>query len=497
MANEKESNKTTPKIQTVRKSIALKLIRHAESGNNEVYSTAHQLFHWGTPDFDEKGWLKYVNDHRSADPGLSCRGSSQAEALSDYLAPNLAAEASSPVYFVISPMRRTIDTILPTIRALGNDKANLTKHSPNACEAVINGYYHEVEGCHLRDKPEPGMNQHEISSLLAPLELSGDESFVGFPKDPSQGWYANGTGAERRVDAEERASKFYLWLCEFLDSHLVEDAEDVYDAGVRTNTGRRRTVVMIGHGEFMGYVLKRIVAGFGYSVEHEGVPHRSTFVHFNTGITELEYFGVGRFLVMRSNQTPHLDLLDNSAAMKTGGGLKDGWSYIVPEDHHVLQRGIVTEHFADELDDHVYDQVEALKSLYLSNARRKLLMKESSDLTENVETEASNGGSSDEVSFVARRGLQVVGCATYEKNTGRLMDVVVRPSARRSKVGGSLVESVKTFVQKNCDGKRIVVDPLDAASRSFFENLGFRSNSADGGGETGLLEYLSSMDQGK
>ena len=439
--------------------------------------------------------MKYVNDHRSADPGLSCRGSSQAEALSEYLAPRLAAEASSPVHFVISPMRRTIDTILPTIRALSNDEANLTKHSLKSCEAVVNGYYHEVEGCHLKDKPEPGMNQYEISTLLDPLELSGKESFVGFPEDPSQGWYAHGSGAEKRVDAEERASKFYLWLCEFLDSHLAEDAEDIYDAGVKTNVGHRRTVVMIGHGEFMGYVLKRIVAGFGYSVEHEGVPHRSTFVHFNTGITELEYFGAGRFLVMQGNQTPHLDLLDHSAAMKTGGGLRDGWSYIVPEDHHVLQRGVVTEHFADELDDHVYDQVEALKSLYLSNTRQKRLIKGNSDLIGNVETEASNNGSSDEVSFVARRGLQVVGCATYLKSTGRLMDVVVRPSARRSKVGESLVSSVKTFVQRDCDGKSIVVNPSDAASRSFFENLGFQSNSADDGEKKGVMRYSIFADQ--
>ena len=47
----------------------------------------------------------------------------------------------------------------------------------------------------------------------------------------------------------------------------------------------------VGHGDFMSLVLKRIVAGFGHSVEKEKVPHRSAFVHNNTGITELEYFG--------------------------------------------------------------------------------------------------------------------------------------------------------------------------------------------------------------
>ena len=30
------------------------------------------------------------------------------------------------------------------------------------------------------------------------------------------------------------------------------------------------------------------------SIENDGIPHRSAFVHFNTGITELEYFGRGK-----------------------------------------------------------------------------------------------------------------------------------------------------------------------------------------------------------
>jgi hypothetical protein len=90
---------------------------------------------------------------------------------------------------------------------------------------------------------------------------------------------------------------------EFLDEQLYraeeENAHDVFDAGVTLpeeeneadhdrfsiRTRRRRTTICVGHGDFMSLVLKRIVAGFGHAVEEEGVPHRSAFVHYNTGIT--------------------------------------------------------------------------------------------------------------------------------------------------------------------------------------------------------------------
>jgi hypothetical protein len=55
----------------VRRSIALKLIRHAESMNNEMYRKANHLFKGGTPDFDRDGWQDYINQNRSSDPGIS------------------------------------------------------------------------------------------------------------------------------------------------------------------------------------------------------------------------------------------------------------------------------------------------------------------------------------------------------------------------------------------------------------------------------------------
>ena len=470
------------KIQTIRKSIRLKLIRHAESGNNEVYSDAHRLFHWGSPNFDEVGWLKYVNEHRSADPGLSTLGAKQAEALGEYLSKELENEASTPIFFVVSPMRRAVDTIMPTIRSLNELKIVDDEHRSNKCEVFVHAHYHEVEGCHLKSKPAPGMNQIELSSLFerGSSQASENVSFVGFSDVQEEGWYSHGEGAETRIEAEERASKFYLWLCEYLDSQLKVDSDDVFDASVRhinpdgtVKHKKRRTVVMLGHGEFMGYVLKRIIAGFGYSIEHEGVPHRSAMVHFNTGITELEYFGAGRFLLMYSNQTSHLD----SPNMRTGGGLKDGWSYIVPEDTHVLRPGVVTEHFADEADDHIWDQAETIKSLYLSNRKMQSFSRRSSSNVGN-ENNSSNGSidvddKGNKLLFVSRRGQEVLGCATFVKDTGRLQDVVVRPSARRSSVGTDLVNSVKDYITKTECTDQIIVHISGDDSRQFFGKQGF------------------------
>ena len=53
----------------VRRSISIRLIRHGESQNNQVYRDARRIYKGGTPDFDLQGWLKYVDERRSADPG--------------------------------------------------------------------------------------------------------------------------------------------------------------------------------------------------------------------------------------------------------------------------------------------------------------------------------------------------------------------------------------------------------------------------------------------
>ena len=126
------------------------------------------------------------------------------------------------------------------------------------------------------------MNQHEIREFLGPSVHDDQHTidFEGFSNDPSHGWYEHGTAPETRSQSESRAAKFYFWLCEHLDKQLESDDHDVFDAGVTLPSEKnekefdkmsprkrkRRTAILIGHGDFMSLLLKRIVAGFGHSV---------------------------------------------------------------------------------------------------------------------------------------------------------------------------------------------------------------------------------------
>ena len=385
-------------------------------------------------------------------------------------------QASRPVRFVISPMRRTIETILPTLEALNKHK----KSKEDACNVMINGFYHESEGCHTREKVEPGMNAMQIKeNLLHPVGVE-NASFVGFQNGEENGWYSHGTGPETRPESEERAAKFYLWMMEYLDQQLIEveeqEVHDIFDAGVTLpgeeheqchdrlgpRTRRRRTAIFVGHGDFMSLVLKRIVAGFGHAVETESVPHRSAFVHYNTGVTELEYFGNGRFLIMGQNQVSHLSDADGMCYI-TGGSLKDGWSYLMPTDGCLDSETVMA--FSDEILPHVKEQTEALRSLYLS--KKELPSTSVDDKTNDDESKTGN-----ELTVVVKRGLQVVGCASLNERTGSLSDIVVRPSARRSQVGQSLIEAVKEHArQSNID--TIVTQPDTLEGKQLLEEMGF------------------------
>lgn len=511
----------------VKRSIAIRLIRHAESRNNQVYYDARRIFKGGTPDFDVVGWNEYVNKLRSADPGLSDLGTLQANKLSkDHLAPHLLNQASHPVTFIISPMKRTIETIIPTLLQL--------EENQKSCRIIVHGFYFESEGCHLCNIPQQGMNTCEISQLLAACGVTSVPTFVGFNEDdPTRGWYWYGMGREEREESEARAAKFYLWLCEFLDAQLVgdntsSDDDDIFDAGVAhpednhvhdhdkfsLRLRKRRTAILVGHGDFMSLLLKRIMGGFGHAVEAKGVTHRSAFVHTNTGITELEYFGNGRYLFLCTNHTPHLD---DDITLKTGGSLKDGWSFLVPDDSHFLEDEVRVA-FADELDDHVREQTQALKDLYLKKSqsnihhsniveqqvvkrksalRSMILSRRDSSFLDSSAITTSNGRisrsmltfeklddgalldnegeSQEEITFVVKRGHKVVGCASLNVDTLTLADIVVRESSRRRGVGTALIEAVKDNLKQagvhhdDC----LFATPVSDESKAFFEKLGF------------------------
>lgn len=132
----------------VRPSLSIRMIRHAESQNNQVYRDARFLFRGGTPEFDQEGWNQYVDKHRKADPGLSDTGKQQAQHLADFLVPHLQNQASHPVRVICSPMRRTLETIQPTLERLHH---NSNEGESSVCQVICNAFYHESEGCHIRD----------------------------------------------------------------------------------------------------------------------------------------------------------------------------------------------------------------------------------------------------------------------------------------------------------------------------------------------------------
>lgn len=485
MADGKElepaQKKTDVSEGEVKRSISLYMIRHAESGNNQVYRNARRIYRGGTPEFDEQGWISYVENHRQADPDLSDTGNDQAIHLSRYLVPHLTNQSSRPVRIITSPMKRALQTIRPTLEVL---KGSPESRHPN-CEVKVKvvGFYHESEGCHDKDKAEEGMNPAEITELMKDTvqDTARDIDFIGFPK-ADRGWYFGGKGSETRASSEARAAKFLLWLQEYLDSQLTSSEEDVFDAGVAVSgeetenehdkysprMRRRRTAVLVGHGDFMSLVLKRIVAGFGHSVENEGVPHRSAFVHFNTGITELEYFGKGRFLIMVSNQTPHIQP-NEYASLRTGGSLKDGWSYLVPNDEFVLNAEVSVAFSDEALDDHVREQKEALKSLYLSSQDSE---RARAQCEISVEENTSDVSAQGHAHFIVQRGLQVVGVATYFEGSGHLSDVAIRPSAG-NRIAETLLKSVKDHAKKLGRTDSLIVRPISEANKGLFTELGF------------------------
>jgi hypothetical protein len=136
----------------VRPSISLRMIRHAESRNNQVYRNARYIYRGGTSDFDAQGWETYVDTHRSADPGLSDVGLIQADVLADYLVPHLEHQSSHPVRIITSPMRRTLETIRPTLERLQQQQTAKARGKPKV-HIIVNGFYHESDGCHIKDKP--------------------------------------------------------------------------------------------------------------------------------------------------------------------------------------------------------------------------------------------------------------------------------------------------------------------------------------------------------
>lgn len=137
----------------------------------------------------------------------------------------------------------------------------------------------------------------------------------------------------------------------------------------------------------------------------------------------------------------------------------------MPNDKFVLEHEVAVA-FSDEVvDGHVREQAEALRKLYL----------------EKKKTPAEG-----EVTLVVKRGLQVVGCASFHEESGRISDVVVRPSARGSQVGRALVDSAVAHAKK-VGADELVAEPQTDEAKAFFSSLGFQEGEQDGDGAKRMI----------
>jgi N-acetylglutamate synthase-like GNAT family acetyltransferase len=202
-------------------------------------------------------------------------------------------------------------------------------------------------------------------------------------------------------------------------------------------------------------------------------------------------------------------------------------------------------HFSDELEDHAREQMDAMKNLYLkqpscnvvthttaatgtsvtpsmgrrrvssSTLKKLVLSRRSSEIEEvstlpnkkslsisNLTFDYTTGNDSIDAAadkaFVIRRGLQVIGCASFNELSMSLTDVVVQQSCRRQGVGMALVNSVRSHLTgalKEADSGpylTVKVKPIPKDSFSFFEHTGFaiepaHATTLDGAVQTVLI----------
>jgi N-acetylglutamate synthase-like GNAT family acetyltransferase len=184
---------------------------------------------------------------------------------------------------------------------------------------------------------------------------------------------------------------------------------------------------------------------------------------------------------MGHNQTPHFTP-DQYETMRTGGSLKDGWSYLMPNDEFILDVEVSVA-FSDELEGHVREQTEALKSLYLSSKETEKLSADNSLVVE----EKGDSKPGRQKQFIVKHGLQVVGVAVYCDETGNLTDVAVRPSAGKE-VSETLFNAVKEHSRKLGRSGSLLVMPRSTESMELFESMGFSEIVEENKG-TQAMEY--------
>lgn len=188
-------------------------------------------------------------------------------------------------------------------------------------------------------------------------------------------------------------------------------------------------------------------------------------------------------MLMSSNQTPHI-APDEYTALRTGGSLKDGWSYLMPNDEVILNAEVSVAFPDEEMDEHVVEQKEALKALYLSSHGSSQVAANTSDLIVEEETHQTTTNKGNEVHFIVQRGLQVIGCATLDSQSGQIYDFAIKPSAEKDVVE-TLMSKIKDHTRKAGRSGSLLIKPRSAASLELFQEMGFAVSSSE---DTAVME---------
>lgn len=238
------------------------VIRHAQSNNNALQLQLAKAYN------HQSRYIRpiiYRNRHHDA--ALTDIGYKQAEHL---IAPLLTL-CRGKTLIAVSPMLRAIQTIKPSLAHVLKKDISLVCH----------GLLYEVGGCYHLKEARPGLSRDEIAKFF-PEQLH-------IPKD---GWFAQRTERETRVELAERVNEVVLWL-----ESLV--AAETFD-----------TVILISHGAFMARLLRKILS----------MPEDIWLCHANTGLSSFRWDKRQGFLLQSINSTAHI-----APELQTGASQADGW----------------------------------------------------------------------------------------------------------------------------------------------------------------------------
>lgn len=140
----------------------------------------------------------------------------------------------------------------------------------------------------------------------------------------------------------------------------------------------------------------------------------------------------------------------------------------MPADRFVLNAEVSVAFSDEDMEEHVREQTAALKALYLSSSSSA-----QTAVSDDLEVEREQGLEKKQLQFVIKRGLQVVGVATYSEDTGQLTDVAIRPSAASDRIGETLIDSVRKYARKLGRSNSLIINPRSTDSREMFRTMGF------------------------